>query len=72
MPSQGTPYLGAHLPKVQDLLDQGKTHVAISIDVPVSTRTISRWAERGTAAPPFLPIQAGIALDGCSRTFTRA
>ena len=52
MPTPGRPYLVAHLTRVQELLDQGKTHVQISVEAPVSTRTVSRWLREGLLRRP--------------------
>ncbi len=59
MPSRRSPYRIADLPKVQELLDQGKTHVAISMETGVSTRSVSRWLRDGLLRRPS-PVSAGV------------
>ena len=46
------PYRSADIPRVQELLDQGKTHAEIEGEVGVSTRTISRWLKEGWLRRP--------------------
>ena len=52
MPNRRRPYQFNAGPRVQELLDQGKTHVAISIETGVSTRTIGRWLKDGWLRRP--------------------
>ena len=58
MPNQ--PYRSAEIPKVQELLDQGKTHAAIDGEIGVSRRTISRWLKEGWLHRPA-PVPARVA-----------
>ena len=58
MPNQ--PYRSADIPKVQELLDQGKTHAAIDGEIGVSRRAISRWLKDGWLHRPA-PVPARVA-----------
>ena len=52
------PYQFALMPRVQELLDQGKTHVQIRVETGVSSRTISRWLKDGwVKRPSFAPVE---------------
>ena len=65
MPNQ--PYRSADIPKVQELLDQGKTHAAIEGEIGVSRRAISRWLKDGWLHRPA-PVPARVApLDAPER-----
>ena len=65
MPSRRSPYRIADLPKVQELLDQGKTHVAISMETGVSTRSVSRWLRDGLLRRPS-PVSAEVPPTGAA------
>ena len=54
------PYRSADLPKVQELLDQGKTHAEIEEETGVATRTISRWLSKELLHRPS-PVPVGVA-----------
>ena len=52
------PYQFALIPRVQELLDQGKTHVQIRVETGVPPRTISRWLKDGwLRRPSFVPVE---------------
>ena len=59
MPNRRRPYLFDAGQRVQELLDQGRTHIAISIETGVSTRTIGRWLQEGRLRRPS-PVSAGV------------
>ena len=56
MPSQ----LHSRIPRVQELLDQGKTHAEIVKETGVSSRTVSRWLSQGLLLRPS-PVSVGVA-----------
>ena len=58
MPNPRRPHLFARMPRVQELLTQGKTHDAITEETCVSQRTISRWIKQGwLRRPQFVPAE---------------
>ena len=56
MPSQ----LHSKIPRVQELLNQGKTHAEIDEETDVSSRTVSRWLSEGLLLRPS-PVTVGVA-----------
>ena len=46
------PPLYANIPKIQELLDEGKTHDEIAVETKVSPRTVSRWMNKGLLRRP--------------------
>ena len=48
------PYLISKLPKAQELLNQGKTHIEIAWKTGISTRTLSRWESDGWLSRPSI------------------
>ena len=44
--------LYANIPKIQTLLDEGKTHYEIARETGVSVRTVSRWLSNGLLSRP--------------------
>ena len=60
MPHPGRPNLIGKLPKVQELLDQGKTHAEIDRETGVSPRTVSRWLQKKLLRRPS-PSPVGVA-----------
>ena len=46
------PPLYANIPKIQGLLDEGKTHYEIACETGVSLRTVSRWLSKGSLSRP--------------------
>ena len=60
MPNPHRPHLFARIAKVQELVNQGKTHDAISEETCVSQRTVSRWIKQGwVLRPHFVPAEVG-------------
>ena len=58
MPIRRKPDQFAFIPRVQELLDQGKTHVQIRVETGVAPRTISRWLKDGwLRRPSFVPVE---------------
>ena len=56
------PYRESDRPRVQELIEQGKTHAEIAKETGVSERTVSRWLSEGLLSRPS-PIPVAVARE---------